>query len=270
MKILSLAFLLGCFVLVKTHTYHVGPCPIVEPMQGFQINKFLGIWYVIQKTSTASKCITYNYTRGEEPGEYILKQDSDHPVLSLTSLKNEYHYTGELTIPNPSTPALMKVRFPLSVAGSASHVVFATDYNNYAGVFTCQKLTFAHRQSATILSRNRELDKTFIDNLRQKLSDFGVNPFDLSIISQTKCSHGNNSLDITVDPSTFTSQNIGNLVRKAGEKVGDGVEWVANMGSKVYHKLTGSEEKITSKPQETTEKNLMRHYEETNEVEWIP
>lgn len=116
MKILSLAFLLGCFVLVKTHTYHVGPCPIVEPMQGFQINKvsfisiillyilykqkyfyfklffysfivnqkfqFLGIWYVIQKTSTASKCITYNYTRGEEPGEYILKQDSDHPVLS--------------------------------------------------------------------------------------------------------------------------------------------------------------------------------------------
>lgn len=39
MKILSLAFLLGCFVLVKTHTYHVGPCPIVEPMQGFQINK---------------------------------------------------------------------------------------------------------------------------------------------------------------------------------------------------------------------------------------
>lgn len=39
MKILSLTFLLGCFVLVKTHTYHVGPCPIVEPMQGFQINK---------------------------------------------------------------------------------------------------------------------------------------------------------------------------------------------------------------------------------------
>lgn len=43
--------------------------------------QFLGVWYVIQKTSTASKCISYNYTRGEEPGEYVITQDSDVPVL---------------------------------------------------------------------------------------------------------------------------------------------------------------------------------------------
>lgn len=32
----------------------------------------------------------------------------------LTPLKHEYHYTGELTVPEPSTPARMQVRFPLS------------------------------------------------------------------------------------------------------------------------------------------------------------
>ncbi|XP_076231427.1 apolipoprotein D [Calliopsis andreniformis] len=267
--LLSLLLLVGCFVFIKAHTYHMGGCPIVEPMHNFQMNRFLGVWYVIQKTTTASKCITYNYTRGEEPGEFILTQDSDHPILGLTPLKHEYHYTGELTVPEPSTSARMQVRFPLSVAGTASHVVFSTDYENYAGIFTCQKLAFAHRQSATILSRHRELDKSYVDKLRQKLENYGVNPFDLSIISQTGCPHGNNTLDINVDPNTFTAENIGNVVRKAGEKLGDGVQWVASAGSKVYHKITGSEEKSTTKPVENTSAAITKDFE-TNEVEWIP
>lgn len=256
---------MGCFVLAAGHSYHMGACPIVEPMHGFQMNRFLGVWYVVQKTSTASKCISYNYTRGDEPGEYVLVQDSNHPVLGLTPLKHEYRYTGELSVPEPSTPARMEVRFPLSVAGSASHVVFATDYENYAGIFTCQKLAFAHRQSATLLSRRRDLDSSYLQLLRQKLATFGVDPFDLSIISQTGCPQGNNTLDINVDPHTFTAENFGNVVRKAGEKIGDGVEWVSNAGSKVYHKLTGTEEKSNS-----DEDGGNRGRYETNDVEWIP
>ncbi|XP_017754274.1 PREDICTED: apolipoprotein D-like [Eufriesea mexicana] len=266
--VFSLIFLLGCFVLSRAHTYHMGGCPLVEPMQGFQMSKFLGVWYVIQKTSTASKCITYNYTRGEEPGEYIIAQDSDHPILGLTPLKHEYHYIGELSVPEPSTPARMEVRFPLSVARSASHVIFSTDYDNYAGIFTCQKLTFAHRQSATILSRHRELDKTYVDLLRRQLTNFGVDPFDLSIISQSGCPHGNNTLDITVDPHTFTTENLGNVVSKAAGKIGDAVQWVANTGCKVYHTLAGSEEEDTSKPEENTKAAISDY--DTNEVVWIP
>jgi hypothetical protein len=41
-----------------------------------------------------------------------------------------------------------------------------TDYDNYAGVFTCQKLAFAHRQSASILSRSPNLDKMYVDKVR--------------------------------------------------------------------------------------------------------
>ncbi|XP_043678351.1 apolipoprotein D-like [Vespula pensylvanica] len=265
--------LAGCLTLAKAHTYHMGSCPIVEPMHGFQMNKFLGIWYVIQKTSTASRCITYNYTRGEEPGEYLITQDSDHPVLGLTPLKHEYHYTGELSVPELSTPARMQVRFPLSVAGTASHIIFTTDYDNYAGIFTCQKLAFAHRQSATILSKRRDLDKDIIDRIKAKLSGYGVDPYDLSIISQNGCPHDNDTFDINIDPNTFTAESFGSAVRKAGEKLGDGVQWVAHAGSKVYHKITGTEESTTSKPEETHRViPVMRDSGkyETNEVEWIP
>ncbi|XP_011687249.1 PREDICTED: apolipoprotein D-like isoform X1 [Wasmannia auropunctata] len=263
--------LAGCLAFAHAHTYHMGACPIVEPMQGFQMSRFLGLWYVIQKTSTGSKCITYNYTRGEEPGEYVITQDSDHLILGLTPLKHEYHYTGQLTVPEPSTPGRMEVRFPLNVAGSASHVIFLTDYDTYAGIFTCQKLGFAHRQSATILSRTRTLDQFEVDKIRQRLSLSGVDPYDLSIISQSGCPQGNNTLDINIDPNTFTSENFGNVVRKAGEKIGDGVQWIAQTGSQVYHKIAGTEEtktESTAAPNGRVLNNGERM--ETNEVEWIP
>lgn len=169
----------------------------------------------------------------------------------------------------------------LDVAGKASHVVFDTDYDTYAGLFSCQKLAFAHRQSATILSRRRDLDVQIITNLRKRLSLFGVDPYDLSIITQMECPHGNQSLDINIDPNTFTAENFGNAVRKAGEKIGDGVEWVANASSKLYHKIKGDEEENKSKstsrtigyPESETNKGfdhtkLMKS--DTNEVEWIP
>lgn len=56
----------------------------------------------------------------------------------------------------------------VDVAGDSAFTVFMTDYTTYAGIFTCQKLAFAHRQSATILSRSKDLDKIYLDKVQQK------------------------------------------------------------------------------------------------------
>lgn len=125
----------------------------------------LGIWYVIQKTDTASTCVTYNFTKTDEPDEYLLEQNSQHFILGLTPLKHQYHYTGHLSVPDSSIPARMTVKFPLNPAGSASYTVFATDYDTFAGIFTCQKIAFVNRLSATILSRERTLDQMYIDKV---------------------------------------------------------------------------------------------------------
>lgn len=74
----------------------------------------LGIWYVIEKTSTASSCIIYNITETDEPGEYKVEEISQHFLLSLTPLKHGYHYTGTLKVPDKAVPARMTVSFPLS------------------------------------------------------------------------------------------------------------------------------------------------------------
>lgn len=61
-----------------------------------------------------------------------------------------------------STNFKLRFAFP-GVAGSASYTVVMTDYTSHAVIFTCQKLAFAHRRSATILSRTKELDKIYVD-----------------------------------------------------------------------------------------------------------
>lgn len=248
-----------------SHSYHLGACPVVEPMPGFEMNKMLGVWYVIQKTSTASHCMTYNFTKTLEPGRYELEQMSQHFILGLTPLKHDYRYTGLLTAPDPAIPARMKVRFPLSVAGSASYTVLMTDYISHAVIFTCQKLAFAHRRSATILSRTKELDKIFTDKMRTKLSSFGVDPYDLSIISQNDCPvHHNGSTDginINIDPETFSSHNIGQAVKKTGSAIADGVEYVVEAGKTVYHKVASSKEDLTEAPGSRLFKD---------DAEWLP
>jgi hypothetical protein len=76
--------------------------------------QFLGKWYVIQKTSTGSKCLTDTYAKTNETGKYVIQQVSEHLILGLTSLNHEYTYEGILSVPESSDPARMVVRFPLS------------------------------------------------------------------------------------------------------------------------------------------------------------
>lgn len=140
----------------------------------------------------------------------------------------------------------MSVRFPLNVLpGDVVFKVFMTDYEHYAGVFTCQKLPVGHRQSATILSRTKDLDKAYIDKLRTRLQNSGVDPFDLSIIKQANCPNVNQEtkINVDIDPNTFSAQNIGSWVRKAGEKIGDGVEWTIEKSKNLYDKVKGGEER---------------------------
>lgn len=44
----------------------------------------------------------------------MIQQNSQHFALGLTPLKHEYHYEGELHVPDPSIPAKMRIKFPLS------------------------------------------------------------------------------------------------------------------------------------------------------------
>lgn len=266
---LSLFCGLALLSAVSAHSYHLGSCPNVESAENFDMKRFLGRWYVVQKTSTGSKCLTNYYSSTNETGKYSIKQVSEHLILGLTSLNHEYTYEGIITIPDERDPARMQVRFPLSLAGSASYIVFMTDYENYAGVFTCQKLAFAHRQSASILSRKPTLDKVYIDKIRNRLSSYGIDHFDLSIIEHSCSAPDEDTLDININPTTFTAGSIAGVVRKAGEKIGDGIEAAAEGASSVYNRFYGKEGRAGVKKQDREELSN-EPYNPSNDAEWLP
>lgn len=266
--LLLLSAVLAILSTVAGHSYHLGNCPTVESQKNFEMDRFLGKWYVIQKTSTGSKCLTDTYAKTNETGKYVIQQVSEHLILGLTSLNHEYTYEGIITVPDSSDPATMVVRFPLSLAGSASYIVFMTDYDNYAGVFTCQKLAFAHRQSASILSRSPNLDKIYMDKIRNRLRDYGVDPYDLSNIEHSCNPPNEDTLDINVNPTTFTAGSIAGVVRKAGDKLGDGIEAAAEGASSLYNRLYGSGVSASVKKDREEVSNNRRN--PNNDVEWLP
>lgn len=81
-----------------------------------------------------------------------------------------------------------------------------------------------------------DVNHFYLMQMRTRLSSFNVDPYDLSIISQSGCPNAKDTdqgYNIHIDPDTFSAANIANVVRKAGEKLGDGVEWTLEASKKV-------------------------------------
>jgi len=233
----TIVLFVACLASVYSHSYYLGACPRVDPINEFDMSKFLGRWYVVQKFSTASSCWTYDFIRNKTDNSLRIVQSRDHVILDTVGLDNNYRYTGSLDVPDANRPAFMRVRFPMSLAGKADYVVFATDFENYGAVYSCQSVLFGHRRTASILSRRPTLDQIYINKVRAKLESFGVDAHDFSIIDQTDCKvlPSTSLLNVGVDSNTFSPTNIYNVAKDVGTAVVDGVVNVAQGVGNAYN-----------------------------------
>lgn len=95
----------------------------------------------------------------------------------------------------------------------------------------------------------------FVFQVRNRIASSNVNPFDLTIVDQTKCSDMNSTMRVEVNNETFSSHNIGQAVKKVGSKIGDGVEYAIDGGKKLL-KMTSSNSDKKGLPD--------------SEIEWLP
>lgn len=107
--------------------------------------------------------------------------------------------------------------------------------------------------------------------IRNRLRDYGVDPYDLSIIEHSCNPPDEDTLDININPTTFTAGSVAGVVRKAGEKLGDGIEAAADGASSLYNRFHGSSSSSNSNA------NVRRDREEVtndshnprNDAEWL-
>lgn len=98
------------------------------------------------------------------------------------------------------------------------------------------------------------------------MSSYNIDPFELSIISQKNCpKNSTGGVNIDIDPDTFSAHSVAGVVKKAGEKIGDGIEYVAGGAKKVYDKVTDNEKEQLQDPKDRRNNKMT-----DPQAEWLP
>uniref|UniRef100_UPI0037E96D8A apolipoprotein D-like n=1 Tax=Semicossyphus pulcher TaxID=241346 RepID=UPI0037E96D8A len=177
------------FVLLLTaaaadcQSFHRGRCPQPPVQENFNVTKYMGTWYEIEKLPAM-------FEKGKcNQATYSLLEDGTVKVRNAELLSNGKisSIEGVATVKNSSQPAILDVSFFKGVPG-APYWVLSTDYHSYALVYSCSDyFGLFHVDFAWILARPRVLTEDVISQLHDKLDAAGVNIKRLLVSDQTGC-----------------------------------------------------------------------------------
>nr|XP_040023061.1 uncharacterized protein LOC120811609 isoform X2 [Gasterosteus aculeatus aculeatus] len=166
----------------RAQSFHRGKCPRPSVQQDFDVTKYMGTWYEIEKLPAAFERGTCNQAT------YSPLADGTVKVRNAELLSNGKRSTieGVAKVKNASQPAILGVGFFKGVP-DAPYWVLSTDYHSYSLVYSCTKYFLFHVDYAWILSRTRVLAEDVIGPLRDRLASAGVNANRLTVSNQTGC-----------------------------------------------------------------------------------
>ncbi|XP_040921321.1 apolipoprotein D-like [Toxotes jaculatrix] len=164
-------------------SFHFGSCPQPSVQEDFNITKYMGTWYEIEK-------LPAKFERGKcNQATYSLLVDGTVNVHNAELLSNGKinSIEGVAKVKDPSQPAILGVSFFKGVP-DAPYWVLSTDYQSYALVYSCSDFFgLLHIDFAWILARTRMLTGDIISKLHDKLAAAGVNVSHLTVSNQTGC-----------------------------------------------------------------------------------
>lgn len=245
MKAAVAVMMMAVVATTAGHDWGWGACPSTQPFPNLDVDRFLGLWYVIQQTDTTSSCLTMNYTR-TSPNQLRAAKSRQLLVLDSLSIEHTNSYTAKLDVPDFDNPAAMRVKWPLNLAGKADYSVLDTDYDTYAVVFECQKLaSIIHRKSTAILSRAPSLAQEVLAKERKLVSDMGISTRDLDTIDHSVCVRREDArLNINIDEDTIKKmlKDASQSVRNIASQLAGGASDLASSLAELSRRLaaTGS------------------------------
>ncbi|XP_054641357.1 apolipoprotein D-like [Dunckerocampus dactyliophorus] len=146
-----------------------GRCPKPAVQANFDIARYLGKWYGIQR-------LPHSFQRGQcSTATYSLRSPGVVGVLNRALLADGRitSITGSATAKDPSEPAKLQVSF-YEDSPPAPYWVLASDYDNYALVYSCTDLELVHNDSVWIMSRRPTLAEETLEELHSTLTSIGV------------------------------------------------------------------------------------------------
>lgn len=164
-------------------------CPAVTTQSNFDVNKYLGRWYVNQKFSDSqsatesSKCTYADYT---SDGNSVI-----HIINYYINVKSDKPATLEsyLRVPNPNDASKMKIRYPslMPPGVEGDYYVLATDYDTYAVVYNCQENRGVGTRHIWTLTREQNPSAEIVNNADSALEKNNINRSLMRKVDQTNC-----------------------------------------------------------------------------------
>lgn len=175
-----------------------GKCPNYPSMPKFNMSKFLGKWYEVERSfylpEIASGCTTLTFENT------TIRDTEDRPQLEI-AIKTVNRWTGSpsVSIGDAITESdkssimsvQLKTRLPSALArllpGSGKYQVLYTNYMDFAILWSCSSFVAVHADQIWLLGRDRDFSADTRKKIYSALTQLSLDPERLFISKNTDC-----------------------------------------------------------------------------------
>ncbi|XP_059468586.1 lazarillo protein-like [Neocloeon triangulifer] len=178
-----LASLAICVVAVSGLAINTpGECPAATVEQNFDFQKFLGRWYQYSSYSPVEpgKCDTHDYT------DYKNGTFGFNEITFLPEKNQQESTAGLLYSANEAGDGKLLITYPQYGNVPRNYYVLGTDYDHFAVVWSCRSDGSKARQTAWIITRERQPTVAVIASANAVVDQSGIAK-DFVLTDQSNC-----------------------------------------------------------------------------------
>uniref|UniRef100_A0A1A9VZK5 Lipocalin/cytosolic fatty-acid binding domain-containing protein n=1 Tax=Glossina brevipalpis TaxID=37001 RepID=A0A1A9VZK5_9MUSC len=181
---ITLLSLLSMNALISCQIPFPKSCQNVEIIKDFDVNKYMGKWYVYltypYSWYTGIKCLHHTY-ENEKNGLIAINTST---YFELTNYTNAYNTTAKMD----GSEGLLKLNHMNIHFHSSDYVILGTDYDNWSVVYSCKSFTsLMHTEMVWILTRQRQPTIDAVKDAKRIMSNNDVSVKFLVSMNQTNC-----------------------------------------------------------------------------------
>ncbi|KAK0171216.1 hypothetical protein PV328_008967 [Microctonus aethiopoides] len=179
---------ISALALARAQLPAIGWCPDLVPMTDFNMTKFMGNWFEVERSSQfpelGFRCAMVRYYKGSDNKWHV--RNIVGRILGFQRI-----IEGEVILPSTKSEAgKINLRYTTTLSNSPSTFsVLGSDYDQYAVLYSCNNFGPAHTESLWIMTRNRLPSSETLQKAYAVLDAYKISKSYMITTDQTECKY---------------------------------------------------------------------------------